>query len=105
MGQFYIGSDSYVQKQTGADVLCWQGACIVHDEFKTQALRRMKALYPQAAILVHPESPQAVVELADLVNKALVVSQIFLKIFLVHLVRAVSAKAEGMICATMLLLT
>ena len=37
---------SYVQKQTGADVLCWQGACIVHDEFKTQALARMKALLP-----------------------------------------------------------
>ncbi len=33
---------NYVQKQTGADVLCWQGACIVHDEFKTQALARMK---------------------------------------------------------------
>lgn len=48
---------NYVQKQTGADVLCWQGACIVHDEFKTQALARMKALYPDAAILVHPESP------------------------------------------------
>ncbi|VTR33877.1 Quinolinate synthase A [Serratia fonticola] len=38
---------NYVQKQTGADVLCWQGACIVHDEFKTQALIRMKALYPE----------------------------------------------------------
>ncbi|MFS2060687.1 quinolinate synthase NadA [Kosakonia cowanii] len=59
---------NYVQKQTGADVLCWQGACIVHDEFKTQALRRLKALYPDAAILVHPESPQAVVELADAVG-------------------------------------
>ena len=58
----------YVQQQTGADVLCWQGACIVHDEFKTQALRRMKALYPQAAVLVHPESPQAVVDLADAVG-------------------------------------
>ncbi|QHM70317.1 quinolinate synthase NadA [Mixta intestinalis] len=58
----------YVQQQTGADVLCWQGACIVHDEFKTQALRQMKALYPQAAVLVHPESPQAVVDLADAVG-------------------------------------
>ena len=58
----------YVQQQTGADVLCWQGACIVHDEFKTQALRQMKALYPQAAVLVHPESPQAIVELADAVG-------------------------------------
>ncbi len=59
---------NYVQKQTGADVLCWQGACIVHDEFKTQSLARMKALYPQAAILVHPESPQAIVDMADAVG-------------------------------------
>nr|MBA2815171.1 Quinolinate synthase A [Candidatus Pantoea persica] len=58
----------YVTQQTGADVLCWQGACIVHDEFKTQALQRMKALYPDAAVLVHPESPQAIVELADAVG-------------------------------------
>lgn len=59
---------NYVQKQTGADVLCWQGVCIVHDEFKTQALARMKALYPDAAILVHPESPQSIVDMADAVG-------------------------------------
>lgn len=58
----------YVRKQTGADVLCWDGACIVHDEFKTQGLLRMKALYPDAAVMVHPESPQSVVELADAVG-------------------------------------
>ncbi|WP_312081718.1 quinolinate synthase NadA [Pantoea septica] len=58
----------YVTQKTGADMLCWQGACIVHDEFKTQALLRMKALYPDAAVLVHPESPQAVVDLADAVG-------------------------------------
>ncbi|EPC8135495.1 quinolinate synthase NadA, partial [Shigella sonnei] len=54
----------YVQKQTGADILCWQGACIVHDEFKTQALTRLQEEYPDAAILVHPESPQAIVDMA-----------------------------------------
>ncbi|WP_297203347.1 quinolinate synthase NadA [uncultured Pluralibacter sp.] len=58
----------YVQKQTGADVLCWQGACIVHDEFKIQALMRMRGLYADAAILVHPESPQAIVDMADAVG-------------------------------------
>lgn len=58
----------YVQKQTGADMLCWQSTCIVHNEFKTQALQRMKQLYPSAAVLVHPESPQAVVDLADAVG-------------------------------------
>ncbi|EKT61732.1 quinolinate synthase NadA [Providencia burhodogranariea] len=58
----------YVQQKTGADILCWQGACIVHDEFKTQSLSKMKALYPEAAVLVHPESPQAIVDFADVVG-------------------------------------
>ena len=46
----------------------WQGACIVHDEFKTKALKDMKQLHPDAAILVHPESPAEIVELADAVG-------------------------------------
>ena len=59
---------AYIQKQTGADMLMWQGACIVHDEFKTQALIDMKALHPDAAILVHPESPAEIIDLADAVG-------------------------------------
>jgi quinolinate synthase len=59
---------AYIQKQTGADMLMWQGACIVHDEFKTKALSDMKALHPEAAILVHPESPAEIIELADAVG-------------------------------------
>lgn len=55
----------YVQKQTGADMLLWDGACIVHEEFKARGIEELKALYPNAAVLVHPESPAAVVELAD----------------------------------------
>ncbi|MDF0535636.1 quinolinate synthase NadA [Shewanella yunxiaonensis] len=59
---------SYIQKQTGADMLLWQGECVVHDEFKAKALRELKIQYPDAAILVHPESPASVVELADAVG-------------------------------------
>ena len=59
---------SYVQRETGADVLMWDGACIVHEEFKAQALLDLKKVFPGAAILVHPESPQAAVELADVVG-------------------------------------
>ncbi len=59
---------SYVQKQTGADVLLWDGACIVHEEFKAKGILDLKAQYPEAAILVHPESPAPVVELADVVG-------------------------------------
>ena len=58
----------YIQKQTGADMLLWDGACIVHEEFKAQQLLDLKALYPDAAVLVHPESPEAVIELADAVG-------------------------------------
>ncbi|QJQ96768.1 MULTISPECIES: quinolinate synthase NadA [Halomonadaceae] len=58
----------YIQRKTGADMLLWDGACIVHDEFKARGLLDLKALYPDAAILVHPESPGSVVELADVVG-------------------------------------
>lgn len=59
---------SYIAKKTGADMLLWNGECIVHDEFSAKALLDMKKVYPEAAILVHPESPASVVELADAVG-------------------------------------
>ena len=59
---------SYIQTHTGADVLLWNGACIVHEEFKSRQLADMRALYPDAAILVHPESPAEVIALADAVG-------------------------------------
>ncbi|GJI93482.1 quinolinate synthase A [Duganella caerulea] len=59
---------SYIQKQTGADMLLWQGSCLVHDEFKGIELDLLKAEYPNAKVLVHPESPANVVALADVVG-------------------------------------
>jgi quinolinate synthase len=59
---------NYVQEQTGADMLMWQGSCIVHDEYKSRELQELKALRPNAMVLVHPESPRAVVQLADVVG-------------------------------------
>lgn len=58
----------YIAKETGADMLMWQGECIVHDEFSSKALLELKNVYPDAAILVHPESPASVVDLADAVG-------------------------------------
>jgi quinolinate synthase len=58
----------YIQQQTGADMLLWQGSCLVHDEFKGIELELLKRAHPQAKILVHPESPAAVVALADMVG-------------------------------------
>ncbi len=58
----------YVQKQTGIEMLMWDGSCIVHEEFKAKGILELKSVYPDAAILVHPESPDAVVEIADVVG-------------------------------------
>lgn len=58
----------YIQEQTGADMLLWNGACIVHDEFKGLELELLKKDHPHAMILVHPESPRSVVQMADVVG-------------------------------------
>ncbi len=62
----YLGD--YVRRQTGADLLLWQGSCIVHEEFKSLRLEEVRAVYPEAAVLVHPESPAQVIAQADVVG-------------------------------------
>jgi quinolinate synthase len=59
---------NYIQKKTGADMLMWQGSCVVHDEFKGLELELLKREHPDALVLVHPESPPSVVALADVVG-------------------------------------
>lgn len=55
----------YVRRESGADILMWDGACVVHEEFKARGVADLKRVYPEAAVLVHPESPASVIELAD----------------------------------------
>ncbi|MEQ8662646.1 MAG: quinolinate synthase, partial [Gammaproteobacteria bacterium] len=62
----YLGE--YVQNATGADMLLWDGACVVHEEFKGEELALLKRAHPEARVLVHPESPAPVVALADYVG-------------------------------------
>lgn len=58
----------YVQEQTGADMLIWEGTCVVHNEFKAQLLAEVKAHHPEMGVLVHPESPAGVIAQADVVG-------------------------------------
>jgi quinolinate synthase len=58
----------YIRRETGADMLAWDGACIVHDEFRALELELLKKDHPAARVLVHPESPAAVIALADAVG-------------------------------------
>jgi quinolinate synthase len=59
---------AYIQERTGADMLLWNGACIVHDEFKGLELELLRHEHPGAQVLVHPESPSSVVAQADVVG-------------------------------------
>ena len=59
---------AYVERETGATMVKWDGACIVHDEFKAKGLEKLKKVYTDAAVLVHPESPASVVDMADVVG-------------------------------------
>jgi len=58
----------YIQRETGADMVMWNGSCIVHDEFKAFELEALMKEHPKAKVLVHPESPAEVIALADAVG-------------------------------------
>jgi quinolinate synthase len=58
----------YIERVTGVQMLLWPGACVVHEEFKGFALERLRRLHPSAAVLVHPESPDEIVDQADVVG-------------------------------------
>ena len=62
----YLGD--YIQRQTGADMVLWNGSCVVHEEFKGKLLAQLRQKHPRAAVLVHPEAPRDVIEQADVVG-------------------------------------
>ena len=74
----------YVQSRTGVEMLMWDGACIVHEEFKAEGLKRLMQLHPEAGVLVHPESPKDVIALADVVGST------------TQLINAVGSRSESM---------
>nr|WP_298138962.1 quinolinate synthase NadA [Acidiferrobacter sp.] len=59
---------AYVRQESGADMLLWRGSCIVHDEFRAEALLDLKERYPDADVLAHPESSAEVLALADMIG-------------------------------------
>ena len=59
---------SYINAQTGRQMVLWDGACHVHARFSVEKLVELKKEYPQAKVLVHPECRGAVVKLADVVG-------------------------------------
>ena len=63
---------SYINVVTGRDMLLWDGACHVHEQFSVDAILKLKAEHPNAKVLVHPECKRPVVLLADKVGSTAV---------------------------------
>jgi len=56
---------AYIQKQTDRDMILWEGYCPVHMRITTEAIARKKEEFPEALVIVHPESQLDVIKLAD----------------------------------------
>lgn len=58
----------YINSITGRNMLLWDGACHVHEQFSLEKIIELKKEYPEAKLLVHPECKRPVVLLADKVG-------------------------------------
>jgi len=56
---------AYLKKKSGRDMILWDGACIVHENFKLETLVRLSTKHPNALILAHPECPEPILDIAD----------------------------------------
>lgn len=59
---------AYINKQTGRNMLLWNGACMVHEIFSVEKITRLKVRHPEAKIIAHPECEDAVLQLADFIG-------------------------------------
>jgi len=58
----------YLIRQTGRDMVLWEGSCMVHEIFSRKRLMELKAQYPGAKIIAHPECEEPILELADFIG-------------------------------------
>lgn len=58
-------------KQTGRDMVLWQGSCMVHEIFSARKLTALKVQHPGAVVLAHPECEDAVLDQADVIGSTL----------------------------------
>ena len=68
-----------VARQTGVGIIAWQGRCEVHERFDAQDILDLRAAYPDAEILAHPECPAEVLELVDFAGSTSAMSDYVVK--------------------------
>jgi quinolinate synthase len=58
----------FIIKQTGRDMVLWQGVCVVHETFSQRKLVALKERNPEAEVLAHPECEGPLLDLADFIG-------------------------------------
>jgi hypothetical protein len=61
----------WVERQTGREMVLWPGFCIVHEQFNARRLATLRASYPEAKLIAHPECEEAVLDQADYIGSTL----------------------------------
>jgi quinolinate synthase len=59
---------AYINKQTGRNMVLWNGACMVHEIFSLEKIVKLKIRHPQAKFIAHPECEDAVLQIADYIG-------------------------------------
>lgn len=65
----------YLQRRTGRQMVLWEGTCVVHEAFSVQRILELKAQYPEALLLAHPECEESVLALADFVGSTTAIAR------------------------------
>lgn len=59
---------NYINSLTGRNMLLWDGACHVHEQFSLEKILALKKQYPEAAVITHPECKQPIIQVSDFVG-------------------------------------
>ncbi|MFN8249568.1 MAG: quinolinate synthase NadA [Ferruginibacter sp.] len=59
---------AYINKQTGRNMVLWNGACMVHEIFSLEKITKLKIRHPQAKVIAHPECEEPVLAIADYIG-------------------------------------
>ena len=59
---------AYINKQTGRNMVLWNGACMVHEIFSLEKITKLKIRHPKAKVIAHPECEDAVLQVADYIG-------------------------------------
>jgi quinolinate synthase len=59
---------AYINKQTGRNMVLWNGACMVHEIFSLEKITKLKIRHPEAKVIAHPECEDAVLDIADFIG-------------------------------------